>query len=865
MLAFLPLLLAAAQAPALSAPKFPSGDALLGASAGQEFAPALAHGAGITLAVWSDHRAVLGGYAGQPIFGGSTAQSDNDVLAQRFDAQGAPLDAVPFAVSVAPDRQIEPLVAFNGQDFLVAWLDAGSVRAARVSPAGAVLDGTPILVDAASDTFSLAANGSTWLIATESYSSGAAGLIGYRIAANGAQLDPNGVVLAPGTFYLYFGSRLAAANGEWLLVYNDSLAGPLAQRLAASLAPVGAPFAVPSRSVASSGTHYLFAWQDFAQRLLVTRVRGDGVVLDPAGIVVSNAWWWNNGATALAWGNGLWWIAFPDINTGLSLARVTAAGAVLDPGGFTLADAALLPEQAVLTGIAGGVQAAWLEYQADSLGATQSVGQAVAGPGSFGLKAGISTSAPAQVRADLAEHADGIAMAFWSLQGDTAHLKVALLDRFGNALQAEPAEVFAGPSGNVSAPSIAWNGSLFLIVWNDRTSGIAGRRMHADGSFADPAPFAILTAEEADVAALGADFLVVGAYAGLQYSNRSIWGARVEGSTGAVLDPGGIFIGGPFATSPVVDAVGGRWIVAWQNHWSSNSTIADLAVCFVSASGVPAGSIGIENLGYAPDIACSAGVALVTYRAGSIATPVADVKGQRIRADGTLLGAPFAISAGGWKEFEPAACWTGSEWVVAWEDQRHSVSASDGGTELYAARVSAAGAVLDSAGFSLSPQPGLASQPALAGSSGVAVAAYSWMQREGPFATWRSALRTIGPWGDLGFALAGAGGAPMLDAAGALAAGSTLEFAVSHGRPLASGVLAGGRARVDQPFRGGVMVPRRDRVFPYATDAQGRALVSVPLAIALPPGATLYAQAWLLDPSGPQGATASNALRAVAP
>lgn len=865
MLHLLPLLIAAtAQFPALSAPKFLRGDDALAASAGQEAAPALAHGAGVTLAVWSDHRAVLGGHAGGPIFGGATAQSDDDVLAQRFDAQGLPLDPTPFVISAAAGRQTEPSVAFNGQDFLVAWLDAGAVRATRVQPSGAVLDAAPLLVDADADTFSLAANGATWLIATESFTAGAGGLHGFRVAASGALLDPGGVVLVAGSFFLYFGCELSAASGEWLLVSTD-LNGAFAQRFDAALAPIGAAFAVPSRALTGSGTHYLFAWQDFAHRLLVGRMQPDGVLLDPQGVLVADAWWWNDGTTALAWGNGQWWLAFADITTGLSLARITAGGVVQDPGGFTLAPAAQVPGQPALAGVPGGVQATWLESVASSLGATQAYGRKIGGPGAFGARVAVSTAAPAQVRPDFAEHADGLAMAYWSLAGDTARLQVALLDGFGNATQAEPVEVFTGPSGLISAPAIAWNGSLFLIVWSDRSTGIAGRRMFADGTFADPAPFPILLGEEADVAAVGSQFLVVGAYAGLIYSNRSIYGARVDGATGAVLDPAGIFVGGPFATAPVVDALGGRWIVAWQNHWSSSSTIADLAVNFVSAAGVAGAGFGVENQGYAPDIACSGDVALLTYRWGSISTPAADVKAQRIRADGSLLGAPFAVSAGGWKELEPAACWTGAEWLVAWEDLRHASAFDDGRTELYAARVSAGGAVLDPAGFALSPQPGLAAQPALAGSDGVGVAAYAWMQRAEPFATWRNVRRTIGPWAELGGSLAGGGGAPVLDGRGGLTAGSTVEFAVSGGRALVQGLLIGGAARADRPFRGGVMVPRRDRSFSIATDGEGRALVTLALAAGLPSGASVYAQAWLLDPTGPAGATASNAIRAVAP
>lgn len=98
--------------------------------------------------------------------------------------------------------------------------------------------------------------------------------------------------MAPQQWYLYFGSRLSAAAGEWLLAYDDLSAGWVGQSLIVSLAPTGAPFALPGRDLASAVNSPLVAWEDAAHRLLVSRMQPDGTLLDPAGILVNSSWYW---------------------------------------------------------------------------------------------------------------------------------------------------------------------------------------------------------------------------------------------------------------------------------------------------------------------------------------------------------------------------------------------------------------------------------------------------------------------------------------------------------------------------------------------------------------------------------------------
>ncbi|TAH39466.1 MAG: hypothetical protein EYC70_01390 [Planctomycetota bacterium] len=126
-------------------------------------------------------------------------------------------------------------------------------------------------------------------------------------------------------------------------------------------------------------------------------------------------------------------------------------------------------------------------------------------------------------------------------------------------------------------------------------------------------------------------------------------------------------------------------------------------------------------------------------------------------------------------------------------------------------------------------------------------------------------LEPPAPWTDLGHALAGSNGLPSMLGAGSLIAGTTLTLELSNARARASGAWIIGFAPLLRPFHGGTLVPRADHRIPLQTDADGRALFVQAGLPQLPSGFRIYAQAWLNDPAGIQGAAASNALLATAP
>src|SRR5262249_19819751 len=105
---------------------------------GNQGGSAVAWGANNFLVVWSE------------------GQNQNaDLFGTLVDQDGAILSSA-FLISSRPDMQFAPTVAWNGTNYLVAWLDSGvigagdpNIYAARVSPNGNVLDPAGIPVSTA--------------------------------------------------------------------------------------------------------------------------------------------------------------------------------------------------------------------------------------------------------------------------------------------------------------------------------------------------------------------------------------------------------------------------------------------------------------------------------------------------------------------------------------------------------------------------------------------------------------------------------------------------------------------------------------------------------------------------------------------
>lgn len=117
---------------------------------------------------------------------------------------------------------------------------------------------------------------------------------------------------------------------------------------------------------------------------------------------------------------------------------------------------------------------------------------------------------------------------------------------------------------------------------------------------------------------------------------------------------------------------------------------------------------------------------------------------------------------------------------------------------------------------------------------------------------------------DLGFGLAGSLGVPVLSGSGSLSAGSPMTLDLNNALPSASAYLIAGTTPVTLPFMAGTLVPSPDVVLGLIVNASGGIQINT-VWPALPTGANIYLQYWIVDAAGQVGLSASNGLRVTQP
>ena len=138
----------------LSAPQVLPGDAAPAAAPGTQEQPRISKGADSYLAVWTDSRTVLNEWTGQTSGRGPGGGTLQDVYAARVGPDGRVIDTTPLILDQSGHAQKAPQVGWNGTNWLVVWFaekpsefsTSYEIRAARVSPAGQLLDPTPIVL-----------------------------------------------------------------------------------------------------------------------------------------------------------------------------------------------------------------------------------------------------------------------------------------------------------------------------------------------------------------------------------------------------------------------------------------------------------------------------------------------------------------------------------------------------------------------------------------------------------------------------------------------------------------------------------------------------------------------------------------------
>lgn len=757
------------QAPDPSPLRLLPGDGLVAPAAADQTVPMIARGGDRVLAVWADNRANPYG-----VYPGSEYETSRDIYGTRLDLGGNVLDPVPLPIAARKSIQDNPRVAWNGSNWLVVYesYDLGgtgyyyqkSLEAVRVSPAGQVLDASPIklfgLTPPAAGYWAVASDGNNWVVVNES-TSVSGDIVAVRISPAGVLLDPPTHALLRATYYGRSNLQLAFAGGVFLLTLDDEYVNGTSNTKAIRfdsglnlLDPAPALLLnVPVSSLTGNDGQFYIVWNqqqpDYSMVLTGSRLSTAGQKLDGSGVKISGT----HPAqafttTAVVW-DGVNWRATWFFNGSVYAARVSATGTVLDPGGVAVSG----PQSGPTTGDGnGGLQLVWSELaNGNSDVFTARVGAtSVAGPNRV-----LSVGAPRQLRADAASSGQGSMVVYSSGAASATRLLAQPLDASGNASTSAPIPLDSGNSGNApSYANVAWNGSLYLVVWGN-SSGVVGQRLLPDGTKVDAAPFVVMSAATsafgaADVAALGDDFLVAGRKIGIniQYIFPAV--ARVRGSDGAVLDAAPVVLGQSFVGRvPAVAALGGRWLVVWHRNATHDDPYALTQGAFMSPDGTTtpefgvhgpfstAGGNGIFELG----LASSGDVALMVQSQELSSGVETDLLGRLIQANGTV-GPMFDLTPWVGNQYRPRVAWDGAEFVVVFQDQKNrlapwTLDQLDARSDLFAMRITQSGGIVDAGGFLFTASEAGETDPNVAASNGITLIVGSAVLNDSVHANYR--------------------------------------------------------------------------------------------------------------------------------
>ena len=269
-------------------------------------------------------------------------------------------------------------------------------------------------------------------------------------------------------------------------------------------------------------------------------------------------------------------------------------------------------------------------------------------------------------------------------------------------------------------PSVAFDGTNYLVVWHDdrdgRNSGIYGTRVSQAGTVLDPYGIVIsnITGWQSypSVAFDGSDYFVVWQDS-RGWRGYDIYGARI-GVSGTVLDPSGIVISAKphRELHPSVAFDGVNYLVVWEDRFGQ--TEYDISGARVDPSGTVLDSSGIvvsdaPSSQRRPSVASCGGNFLVVWQDNRNDT--SDIYGARVHISGWLIDSSgIAIRTGPDWQKRPSVAFDGSNYLVVWQDHYHW---NPDESDIHGTRVSQSGFVLDSPSIAICELAGCQRRPAV--------------------------------------------------------------------------------------------------------------------------------------------------------
>jgi len=467
--------------------------------------------------------------------------------------------------------------------------------------------------------------------------------------------------------------------------------------------------------IATDDTTAFIVWYDrragTTYDIYGSRIDSDGNLLDPAGILIAHCGN-DDPYPDVAFDGTNYLVVWHYTETSgpydIYGARVSKQGILLDTEPFIISDATSHQQSPAVAFDGTNYLVVWF----DSRGETYDIyGTRVAQDGTVLNSSGIaiSTAAEKQYFPDVSFDGTNYMVVWQDQRNGTFDIYASRVAQNGVVL--DPAGIqISGAADEQRYPSIDFDGTNYFIAWYDNRTGsdydIYGTLLNTSGTVLNPTGIAISTATDAQqmpsVSFDGTNYLVAW-YDHRDGSNYDIFGARVNHS-GVVQDPSGIHISNIDAQqiSPAVISYSGQWLVVWSD--SRNGSYNDIYGSRISASGTVTDEDGIlisasAQMQGKPAVSFDGTNYLVVWQEDRGGGPPFDIYGMRIDPSGNELDAdaiPISTVSGS-QEYPAVAFDNDSIYLVVWQDNR-----SGSGYDIYGARVTTSGNVLDPPGIAIS-------------------------------------------------------------------------------------------------------------------------------------------------------------------
>jgi hypothetical protein len=504
-----------------------------------------------------------------------------------------------------------------------------------------------------------------------------------RVNQAGEVLDPAGIIISNTAFFQRYPS-VAFDGTNYLVVWDDmdsvgfwniygtrvSQSGQVLDSISISITSTPPYEHHVTPSVAFGGDNYLVVWcyEGADASIYGARVSQEGLVLEGS-INISTAYSYQ-GCPSVAFDGTNYFVVWEDrrngwLNSDIYGARVDQAGAVLDPNGIAISAASGRQHNPTIAFDATNYLIVWDDSR-DSLNGYDIYGTRV--------------------------DQDGV-----------------VIDPTGIAISTA--------ADSQRYPAVTFDGEHYLVVWQDSRyeyTDIYGTHVSQAGMVLEPHGIAISTASDRQqypaVAFGNTGFLAVWHDRRNDYVNPDIYGTRLSRS-GVVLDTTGIIIStnANQQMHPSVAFDGTNYLLVWQDCYNEFHN-TEIRGARVGSSGVVLDSatleIAVGSNNQFPSVAFDGTNYLVVWGRSAC------IFGRRVSQTGEMLGQPFVISSGQYGRQCPAVSFDGTNYLVVWEDERNSFYVYRF-TDIYGARVSPMGVVLDPSGIAIMVDYNAKEQPSL--------------------------------------------------------------------------------------------------------------------------------------------------------